>query len=84
VIGVPDERLGEVGAAYVIPHPGVALTPDDVVAWARENMANFKVPRSVQIVDVLPVNATGKVLKHELRAQWLSRITGAGVGRSRP
>ena len=84
VIGVPDERLGEVGAAYVIPHPGVALTPDEVVAWARENMANFKVPRSVQIVDVLPVNATGKVLKHELRAQWLSRVSGSDVGRSRP
>jgi acyl-CoA synthetase (AMP-forming)/AMP-acid ligase II len=69
VIGVPDERLGEVGAAFVIPRPGVQLTADDVRDWARAHLANFKVPHRVEIVDALPLNATGKVLKHELRAR---------------
>jgi acyl-CoA synthetase (AMP-forming)/AMP-acid ligase II len=69
VIGVPDERLGEVAAAFVIPRPGVRLSADDVVGWAREHLANFKVPRRVEIVETLPVNATGKVLKQELRAR---------------
>jgi acyl-CoA synthetase (AMP-forming)/AMP-acid ligase II len=69
VIGIPDERLGEVAAAFVIPRPGVRLSADDVVAWARGHLANFKVPRRVEIVETLPVNATGKVLKHELRTR---------------
>ncbi|GAB2457710.1 FadD3 family acyl-CoA ligase [Nocardioides hungaricus] len=63
VIGVPDERLGEVGKAYVV---GTA-TPDDVIAFARERLANFKVPRYVEPVDALPRNLSGKVLKTELR-----------------
>ncbi|HEV8299226.1 MAG TPA: FadD3 family acyl-CoA ligase [Acidimicrobiales bacterium] len=67
VVGVPDERLGEVGAAFVIPKPAVDLTPADVMSFARTNMANYKVPRFVEIVDTLPVNASGKVLKYELR-----------------
>jgi acyl-CoA synthetase (AMP-forming)/AMP-acid ligase II len=67
VIGVADERLGEVGVAFVVPAPGHELSPDAVIAWSRENMANFKVPRRVEIVDALPRNATGKVLKFELR-----------------
>jgi acyl-CoA synthetase (AMP-forming)/AMP-acid ligase II len=69
VIGVPDERLGEVAMAFVVSAPGAALTPDAVVAWARENMANYKVPRRVAIVDALPTNATGKVTKFVLREQ---------------
>mgnify|MGYP001552992854 CR=1 FL=1 len=67
VIGVPDERLGEVGMAFVVPAPGQALTADAVIAWSRNNMANFKVPRQVEILDALPRNATGKVVKFELR-----------------
>jgi acyl-CoA synthetase (AMP-forming)/AMP-acid ligase II len=67
VVGVPDERLGEVGRAYVVPKPGALVDPDEVIAWCRERMANYKVPRSVVIVDVLPRNASGKVLKFELR-----------------
>jgi acyl-CoA synthetase (AMP-forming)/AMP-acid ligase II len=67
VIGVADERLGEVGMAFVVPAPGHALSPEAVIGWSRENMANFKVPRRVEIVDALPRNATGKVLKFELR-----------------
>lgn len=69
VIGIADPHFGEVGAAFVVPRPGVELTPDEVVAYAREHMANFKVPRRVEIVDALPLNATGKVLKTELRAR---------------
>jgi len=67
VIGVPDERMGEVGMAFVIPAAGKTVTSEEVTAWSRENMANYKVPRFVEVVDALPTNATGKVLKFELR-----------------
>ncbi|HEY3713469.1 MAG TPA: FadD3 family acyl-CoA ligase [Jatrophihabitantaceae bacterium] len=67
VVGVPDDRLGEVGRAYVIRRPGVVVAEDDIIAWCRERLANFKVPRSVVFVDDLPRNATGKVLKRRLR-----------------
>ena len=69
VIGVPDERMGEVACAFLIPDSGAELQADEVVSWCRENMANYKVPRAVHIVDSLPTNASGKVLKTELRAQ---------------
>lgn len=67
VIGVPDERMGEVGMAFVVPAPGKSFTPEQVIAWCRENMANYKVPRRVAIVDALPMNASGKVMKFTLR-----------------
>jgi acyl-CoA synthetase (AMP-forming)/AMP-acid ligase II len=67
VIGVPDERMGEVGKAFVVPRSGVTLTPEDVIAYSREKLANYKVPRFVEIVDALPKNATGKVTKNVLR-----------------
>ena len=67
VVGMPDDYLGEIGAAFVIPRHGTHVTPDQIVAYAREHLANFKVPRRVEIVDTLPMNATGKVLKTELR-----------------
>jgi len=67
VIGVPDERMGEVGMAFVVPTPGASLDADAVVAWSREHMANFKVPRFVEVVDALPTNASGKIMKFELR-----------------
>ena len=69
VIGVPDDRMGEVGMAFVVPRPGAAVDPDGLIAWAREEMANYKVPRRVEVVDSLPLNASGKVLKFELRAR---------------
>jgi acyl-CoA synthetase (AMP-forming)/AMP-acid ligase II len=63
VVGVPDERMGEVGKAYVVG----SVNADEVIAFARERLANFKVPRSVEAVDALPRNLSGKVLKNELR-----------------
>ena len=66
VVGVPDERMGEVGKAYVV-RGNDGLTADDVIAFARERLANFKVPREVEFIDVLPRNLGGKVLKTELR-----------------
>ena len=71
VVGIPDERLGEVGMAWIVRKPGTDATEDEVIAWARDEMANYKVPRRVAFVDALPLNASGKVLKHELRARAL-------------
>jgi acyl-CoA synthetase (AMP-forming)/AMP-acid ligase II len=59
--------MGEVGYAFVVPRHDASLTGDELIAWCRENMANYKVPRYVEIVDALPLNASGKVLKYELR-----------------
>ncbi|MER6523817.1 FadD3 family acyl-CoA ligase [Streptomyces sp. NPDC001508] len=70
VVGVPDARMGEVGCAFVVAAPGARPTEEDVVAWAREHMANFKVPRHVRFVDALPRNAGLKVLKDDLRARY--------------
>ena len=72
VVGVPDERMGEVGVAFVVLAEGSDLAADGVVAWCRENMANYKVPRRVELVDELPMNASGKVVKYKLR----ERIAG--------
>jgi acyl-CoA synthetase (AMP-forming)/AMP-acid ligase II len=80
VVGMPDDYLGEVGAAFVVPRDGATLTADDVVAFAADRLANFKVPRRVEIVDALPLNATGKVLKGELRA----RLRPAAATEDRP
>jgi HIP---CoA ligase len=68
VIGVPDNRMGEVGKAFVVPRPRAVVDPVQLSAWARENMANYKVPRQFVIVDDLPRNASGKVSKIDLRA----------------
>jgi acyl-CoA synthetase (AMP-forming)/AMP-acid ligase II len=73
VIGIPDERMGEVGMAFVVPRPGASPTPEGVIAWCREHMANFKVPRRVEIVDSLPINAAGKVQKPLLRERARGR-----------
>ncbi len=79
VVGVPDERMGEVGCAFVVARPEVDTTqlPEQIIAWARDEMANYKVPRKVRIVDALPLNASGKVLKTELRK--LARDEDAGT-----
>ncbi|WP_422744467.1 3-((3aS,4S,7aS)-7a-methyl-1,5-dioxo-octahydro-1H-inden-4-yl)propanoate--CoA ligase FadD3 [Mycobacterium sp. WMMD1722] len=67
VIGVPDERLGEVGKAFVVVKPGAELDEQRVIAYARDHLANFKTPRSVEFLDVLPRNPGGKVVKPLLR-----------------
>jgi acyl-CoA synthetase (AMP-forming)/AMP-acid ligase II len=69
VVGIPDARLGEVGMAFVVPAPGTTVEPDALIAWARDAMANYKVPRRVEVLDQLPINATGKVVKDELRTR---------------
>ncbi|MFF7298309.1 FadD3 family acyl-CoA ligase [Streptomyces sp. NPDC008265] len=68
VVGIPDPRLGEVGKAYAVRRPGSTLTADDLIAWSRREMANYKVPRAVEFVTELPRNASGKILKRTLRA----------------
>lgn len=68
VIGIPDDRLGEVGMAFVVTASGDPAAAEGIRAWCRDEMANFKVPRVVRVVEALPLNATGKVVKDELRA----------------
>jgi acyl-CoA synthetase (AMP-forming)/AMP-acid ligase II len=67
VIGVPDERLGQVGKAFVVRSTDAQVTADELIAWSRERMAGFKAPRSVEFLDALPLNATGKVMKDQLK-----------------
>ena len=66
MVGASDARLGEIGVAFVVARQ--PIDADTLVAWCRERLANFKVPRRVRFVDALPVNASGKVTKFELRA----------------
>ena len=69
VIGIPDERLGEVGMAFVVTRPGTTVSGAEIIEWSREQMANYKAPRAVELVDELPLNAAGKVMKDVLRAR---------------
>ncbi|QQS11974.1 MAG: long-chain-fatty-acid--CoA ligase [Rhodospirillales bacterium] len=70
VIGVPDERWGEAVKAVVVTKPGTELTPAEVIRWARERIAGYKLPKTVDFVDALPRNPTGKILKRELREPY--------------
>jgi acyl-CoA synthetase (AMP-forming)/AMP-acid ligase II len=67
IIGVPDERLGEVAKAFVVTRRGMATTEAAIIAWARAHMANYKVPRAICFIAELPRNAGGKVLRGALR-----------------
>ena len=68
VIGVPDERLGQVGKVFIVVKDGNdGVTSEDLISWSRQRMAGFKVPRYVEFLDELPLNATGKVMKDRLR-----------------
>jgi acyl-CoA synthetase (AMP-forming)/AMP-acid ligase II len=81
VVGMPDDRLGEVGMAFVVAAPGTAPKPHELIEWARGAMANYKAPRAVEIVAELPVNAAGKVQKDLLRQR---AAAVAAAGRSLP
>jgi HIP---CoA ligase len=69
VIGIPHERLGEVGMAFVVTATGERDEGPEILAWCRDQMANYKVPRAIEILDELPLNATGKVQKDALRSR---------------
>ncbi len=69
VVGVAEPRLGEVGKAFVVARPGFALTEEDVLAFCRERLAGYKVPRRVEFRDALPRNPSGKVLKRVLKEE---------------
>ena len=74
VIGVPDAKWGEAVKAICVPKPGQAINPDSVIGWARERVAGFKVPKSVDTIAALPRNPSGKILRRELREPyWAGR-----------
>jgi long-chain acyl-CoA synthetase len=70
VIGVPDEKWGEAVKAVVVPKPGATIDPADIIAFARTRIAAFKVPKSVDVIAALPRNASGKILRRELREPY--------------
>ncbi|MXO51191.1 long-chain-fatty-acid--CoA ligase [Erythrobacter gaetbuli] len=70
VIGVPDDTWGEAVKACVVPKPGTEVDPQDIIAWTRERLAGFKVPKSVDVIEVMPRNASGKILRKDLRAPY--------------
>lgn len=74
VIGIPDERMGEVAMAYIVAKPGADISAEKITAWCKQNMANYKVPRRVEIIDAFPLNATGKVMKFVLRDRALGKV----------
>ena len=67
VVGRPDAKWGEVPVAHVVLRPGSAATPEELIAHCQGKLAKFKVPKDVYLLDVLPRNPSGKVLKRELR-----------------
>ena len=67
VIGIADDRMGEVAKAFIILKPNKSLEEDSLLQWSKENMANYKVPREIKFVDDLPTNAAGKVMKYLLK-----------------
>jgi acyl-CoA synthetase (AMP-forming)/AMP-acid ligase II len=74
VIGVPDDKWGEAVKAVCAPKPGSVIDPDSIIAWTREKIAGFKVPKTVDSVEALPRNASGKILRKDLRAPyWAGR-----------
>ncbi|MDP2936664.1 MAG: AMP-binding protein [Dehalococcoidia bacterium] len=80
VVGMPDQRLGEKSCAYIIPKPGETITFDEVVNFLKEKrIANFKLPERVEIVDALPMTASGKIKKNVLRDDVVSKMKAEGI-----
>ena len=81
VVGVADVRWIEVPHAVVVPRPGAVIDPDELISFARDRIAHFKAPKAVHLVDCLPVGATGKILRREVRARLAQgrRTTGEGA-----
>ena len=69
VVGIPDERMGEIGYAFVVPTVGQIPDAEEIINWCRKEMANYKTPRAIEFLETLPLNSSGKVLKYELREQ---------------
>jgi fatty-acyl-CoA synthase len=76
VVGVPHERLGEVGYAFVQPTDGTAPSADELLAACRTQLADYKVPRYVEFVETFPMTSTGKLERHRLAAEAADRVTG--------
>lgn len=70
VIGIPDDRWGETVKAVAVRKPGTELTGEHLIAWSRDKLAGFKRPHSVDFVEAIPRNPSGKILKRELRAPY--------------
>ena len=70
VIGIPDAKWGETVKAVVVPKPGMSVDEGDIIAWTRERIAPFKCPRSIDVIEALPRNASGKILRKDLRAPY--------------
>lgn len=79
VVGVPDERWGEVGRAYIIPAAGRSVTGDDIIAHCLSRLAKFKVPKTAAITDLIPRTASGKVQKHLLKARAIAELEDEGA-----
>jgi fatty-acyl-CoA synthase len=74
VIGVPDARWGEAVKACIVPREGHSVDPESVIAWARQRIAGFKVPKSVDIIPALPRNPTGKIMRRALREPYWAQM----------
>ena len=74
VIGIPDEKWGEAVKAIIVPKPGATPTADSIIAWAKDRIAGYKCPKSIDLIEVLPRNPSGKILRKDLREPyWAGR-----------
>jgi acyl-CoA synthetase (AMP-forming)/AMP-acid ligase II len=76
VIGLPDPYWMEVVSAHVVPKPGMEVTEEDIIAFCKQNMAGYKVPKKVFVRSSLPMTASGKILKREIRAEHAKQQKG--------
>jgi acyl-CoA synthetase (AMP-forming)/AMP-acid ligase II len=79
VIGVPDDKFGEALLAFVVTRPGMTLTVEELIEFCREKIAGYKIPRQLKVVDELPRNPSGKILKKILREPYW-KGQGRGIG----